>query len=46
MKNVKQMLKQMSNEQEIHDVQENILKNVDMNKVRNQVYIKESNPKR
>ncbi len=44
--NVKDMLKQMSDEQEIHDIQDNILKNVDMNKVRPQVYVKESHPKR
>ncbi len=40
MKNLKSMIKKMSDEQEIHDIQNDILKNVDMNKVRSEVYVK------
>lgn len=46
MKNIKQMLKKMSDEQEIHDIQDNILKNVDMNKVRHETYVKPVHPRR
>ncbi len=46
MKNVKSMIKKLSDEQEIHDLQDNILKSVDMNKVRPQVYTKPSHVKR
>ena len=46
MKNIKSMIKKMSDEQEIHDVSNNVLKNVDMNKVERQVFVKESSPKR
>ena len=46
MKNVKQMIKKLSDEQDIHDVSNDVLKNVDMNKVRNQVIVKTPEPKR
>ena len=46
MKNVKQMIKKLSDEQDIHDVSNDVLKNVDMNKVRNQAIVKTPEPKR
>ncbi|MBQ6782711.1 MAG: hypothetical protein IJP63_01735 [Acholeplasmatales bacterium] len=46
MKNVKQMIKKLSDTQDIHDVSNDVLKNVDMNKVRNQVIVKTPEPKR
>lgn len=45
-KDLKSMIKKLSDEQEIHDIQNDILKNVDMNKVRNQSFVKNPHPKR
>ena len=45
-KDLKSMIKKLSDEQDIHDVSNDVLKNVDMNKVRNQVIVKTPEPKR
>ena len=45
-KDLKSMIKKLSDEQEIHDVSNDVLKNVDMNKVRNQVFVRTTSPKK